>query len=74
MDEFGRPLTTEITFTLTLSEWWLIRNQLSNMAATWRRDGIEALAIKCETLTAKIDAGPMTPEEDQTDGCQPSAG
>jgi hypothetical protein len=56
-DEYGRPMSEPVPFTLLRSEWWLIRNQLRNMADDWQRTQHPDMASKCNALADKVDQG-----------------
>jgi hypothetical protein len=53
-DEYGRSLDESVAVTLTRAEWWLIQNQLRNMADEWDRTKDQALAQKCRSAADKI--------------------
>jgi hypothetical protein len=60
---------TPVTVTLTLREWWLVRNQLRNAADDWRRFNTDpVIAVRVDHVANIIDEQAIHPHEAERTG------
>lgn len=63
-DEYGRPMTEMVTVTLTRSDWWMIRNQMSNMSDVWAKDNQPFMASRCKVIAETVAHLVLGPPEE----------